>query len=567
MNVEFANQEETEHPTDTGGKMPKQTTSPVNTTAQPVQPVKRGRGRPRKGEEVAPFVSLLPAPPKFEINKAEDFFKYIRSIPKESRVNRITLTFYRYYPCCDTTEGGTKNKCILIMEGEQEPFPFEAEDWELQILHLFGSGTYGCYLNEMNRTICRCLNIKTKWDLDNYPPVLDPATLLQDHPNNKAYIQWLRQKGITLPSEQQKNQEENEMQLAETISKLTDTVIAQSTRASIPVPPVPQQQSAAEKLTLEGAGAVIDMVKKNAEMGSNQSDPFKHIDGLVAIATAMRGDTKQDDSLKVMLQETMQTNRMLMEKMLTQQSKNGMDDFKNVLEVLKSTKEVFSSGDSKDRREDEEENPKRESIGETLVKAIPASLPYVVQLVDRGFAAFNMMRQPTPQQLQQQLQPVNQMTPAQMQAAVQQQAQNPQTTQTQTAQQTQTAEQPIHPINPNTGQPFTPEELAEQEQQRQRYMQFHGFLAPMSPAIVSHLNDVNKDGYDFAEWLISGYSRIAYDQIKAVGPEVLMGAIKSYGPLWQQIGGIEAKVQEFVNEFMTYDEFMAKQEDDEEGEK
>lgn len=541
----------------------------------------RKRGRPPRGEEKKPFISELPAPNRYEFAKPDEFFSYLRKIPLEKR-KRITLNFYRYHPVCDMTAGGTKTKSIDVIMGEAEPFPFANDDWELAILHLYGSGNYGCYLNEMNRTICRCLKISTKWDLENYPPIVDPATLDQNHPNNKAYIQWLRQKGITLPSEQDKQQEESDMLAGEAMKTMADTVNQLAMRSMVPTPP---QQSMGEKLTFEAAKSAIDIVADQAKSTNNartqESNPLELVNALVSVADKMRGNTNgNDDAMKTMLHETMQTNRMLMEKMFTRDvtpPKSGIDSLKETVGLFKDLKEVF--GSTAPNKTDDEDKPGKESVGEMLVRSLPTVAPVILQLVDRGMTAWTMLRQPVPvvatQPPTQQMQPpqsVNQMTPAQMQEAAQRQAVNPNvpvngSSSGESSQMTQPPPQTQQvPINPATSQPYTPEELQAWQEAQQRYRQYHGFIASIMNPLLNHLNDTNpnteerKNGYDFADWFISGNGRVMYDTIKTVGVDTLMGAFQSYPPLWGQIGGIEVKVRQFVEEFMTYDEMLANQE-------
>lgn len=547
----------------------------------PVPPItKRGKGRPPKGSEAKAFISELPAPPRNNTYKANEFFEYLRSIPTE-KLNRITLAFYRYLPVCDISEGGTKAKSIDIIAGEEHPF--KDEDWETQILHRYGCGNYGVFLNEMNRTIMRCTKIDTRWDPDSYPPIVDPKTLIATHPANGAYIQFLRQRGVTLPSEQDKQQEESDMLAGEAMKTMADTVNQLAMRSMVPTPP---QQSMGEKLTFEAAKSAIDIVADQAKSTNNartqESNPLELVNALVSVADKMRGNNNgNDDAMKTMLHETMQTNRMLMEKMFTRDPtppKSGIDSLKETVGLFKDLKEVF--GSAAPDKTDDEDKPGKESVGEMLVRSLPTVAPVILQLVDRGMTAWTMLRQPVPvvatqpptQQMQPPQQSVNQMTPAQMQEAAQRQAVNPSvpvngSSSGESSQMTQPPPQTQQlPINPATSQPYTPEELQAWQEAQQRYRQYHGFIASIMGPLLNHLNDTNpnteerKNGYDFADWFISGNGRVMYDTIKTVGVDTLMGAFQSYPPLWGQIGGIEVKVRQFVEEFMTYDEMLANQE-------
>lgn len=547
--------------------------------------MKRGRGRPAK-----PFISELPRPPKFEITKTDKesagdiFFRYLRSIPKE-KLNRITLTFYRYHPVEDSTQGGTKTKEIDLVAGESHKF--QDDDWESQLLHQYGCGIYGCYLNEMNRTICRCLRIETRWDPDNYPPLVDPEWLDMDAPQNKAYIQYLRQRGIKLPTKLDKEEQENEMQMAGVVDKLTDAVLAQNARMNTPVP---QRESMGEKLTFEAAKSAIDIVadqaKNNNAARTQEGNPLELVNALVNVADKMRGGNGSDDTLKLFLQDSMRRaeasekrSNDLLDKLISRDSTPPKNDLKDFLENMKLAREAFGPAE----KESSEENPGngKSSFAQTLLEAVPTIVPPLLGLIDRGMMMFQMMRSPATSQLQQP-HPTTQPNgppnpygqPQTIQQAMKQEEQRQAAGGTGAPPaQAPVSEQPVTPIVDTR----TPEQIAQEEQARQQYAQFAPFLSAMAPAIVSHLNDqgetdpdtgqlVRKNGYDFADWVISGYQRISYDQIKAVGPDMLLGAIKSYAPLWQQIGGIEVRVQQFIGEFMTYDEFMAQQNNEGDGE-
>ena len=529
----------------------------------------QAKGKNKGGRPPKPFISELPRPPKFEIGKTDSesggdiFFRYLRSIP-EDKLSRITLAFYRYLPIVDASEGGTKPKQIDLIAGESHPF--HDEQWEQEMLHRYGSGVYGCYLNEMNRTICRCLRIETKWDLENYPPLVDPRWLDQDHPQNKAYIQYLRQKGIQLPTLQTKEQEESEMQVGEAMKTMADTVSQLAMRSSMPVPPA--QPSMGEKLTYDAAKSAIDMVSEQSKAMANaktqEGNPLELVNAVVSVAEKISGGRNGgDDTLKLFLQDAMnraqaaeERSAKLMDRLFSAApSKSGSDSLKEMLESMKLIKELAGS----DRGNGDEDNPgKHEPIGEAVLRSLPVLAPLALQFIDRGITMINLFRAPTIAQ------PARAPGPANPYAIPQQNSQqNPQ----QVPSGTQGANG-VHPVNegqspPVPSVPPVPLELDEQEKQRQQYIQFHGFLGTIAPAIVSHLNDAEKNGYDFADWFISGYQRLTYDQIKAVGTETLLGAMRSYQPLWAQIGGIEEKVKGFINEFMTYDDLPV---DDDEGE-
>ena len=545
---------------------PTTTTNPivpegVATTKQEAERIKRGKGRPPK-----PFISELPVPPKFEMSDVDQFFEYLRSIPTD-KLQRILLVFYRYLPVCDMTENGEKDKYLEKIAGESHPFI--DEDWEKQVLHRYGSGIYGVYLNEMNRTICRCLKIETKWDLDNYPPIVDPQWVDQDHPQNRAYIQYLRSRGVKLPTKNDKEQEENEMQVGEAMKTMADTVSQLAMRQNIPTPTV---TSPSDKLTLEAATATIGMVTKQAELlnasKAREDSPMELVNSIVSVAEKMNGNGKNngDDTMKLFMADVLESRReaskraaeaedrhaRLMEKMFTQQTnptsaKSATDSLKETLELMTMIKEI-AGGNGKG--EAEEAAPAKSDWVGALIQNGPQLMQYGVQ----AWGQFNQTMAQMTRMKELDLMKTNGQVPTGAQSPMPQQAtpQPPQQVQ----------------ANPDPAQPQLTEAQAEQQRQDQiTYGPFHPLIGMIGQPLITHLNDPEKDGYDFAEWFIAGQGRLMYDQVKGIGSEKLMGAVKSYAPLWQQIGGVEPKVKEFIGEFLTLDEFLANQPTEGEGDK
>lgn len=551
---------------------------------------KRGRGRPPGISK--PFVTALPAPPKHESFNPTEFFGYIRSIP-EDKLNRVLLSFYRYHPVCDVTEGGKvqRDKCIGKIAGESHPF--RDDNWEKQILHLYGSGNYGCFLNESapngepgSKTVMTCRRIDTVWDPDSYPPVLDPKTLVESFPGNQAYVQWLRQKGVQLPSEVDKEKEEMEMQIGETISKLTDTVIAQANRINTPVPSVPARESLGEKLTYDAAKAAIDLTTERAKQLGESSDkassPMDTVNAIVNVAERITGAAKGGDDGVTKLLAQMQADSArraeaaekrandLIEMLLKRndtpaaQPKSFLEQLKEMAEMKSLMKEAFGGGD-------DEEGGGRQSIPEMLVASAPALLQHGVTMwgqFNQSMALMARMKELEVAKANGQSAPPPSfpIPPHSPQQAQPQQANG---NNGNNGNNGSPGEQPKGEVNPATGQPYTQQELEARHAELVKFQQYHGFIAEIAQPIVTHLNDpgeiidgerVKKDGYDFAQWFIAGRGRLTYDQIKSIcPPDVLFGAIKSYVPLWSIIGGAEDKVKEFIGEFLTLDEMEAEE--------
>lgn len=554
------------------------------------QVIPKKMGRPVGSNKA--FVTQLPAPPKHETFNANEFFTYLRSIP-EDKLNRVMLSFYRYLPACDITEGGTKDKCIQKIAGESHPF--RDEDWEKQILHLFGCGNYGCFLNESDtgtKTVMMCRKIDTRWDPDSYPPVLDPKTLIESFPANGAYVQWLRTKGVQLPSEIDKDKEEMEMQIGETISKLTDTVIAQANRINTPVPQMNFQPSMGEKLTFESAKAAIDMVADQAKVtghaATQQSNPLDMVNAMVGIAKEMKGGGEDNNAvIKLIMQQNADTsarlaaaearNTALLDRILTTAStptKSANESLKETLELMSMLREL--SGNGKSDNSEDGESSKPDTIVGTLIKSAPEllqhgiglwgqlnqSLAYQTRMKELDtFRAANPQQQqggaggPMPMHMAPPTGPLNMQQPNGQPTQSQPNGAAPQDAPT----------QPAVELNPDTNAPYTPVELEARRVEQQQYISYYGIIENMRNPLITHLNNEEKDGYDFAEWFIEGNGRLMYNSVKSVDPDTLFAAMKSYTPLWSAVGSAPEKVREFIGEFLTYDVYMKEQQELETG--
>lgn len=537
---------------------------------EPYVPPKRGPGRPPKNPNKVAVT--IPKPPAFQIKRPQTFVEYWKTLNKE-QAQTCLVRVYRLWPVINNKQLKPEaNNDIDTIPGE-DCFFGPPDEWEDSMLHRYGSGWYQIYINQDRASICRVV-MKTRQDFANHPPKIMSGTLVEGHPDNAGYIQYLKDRGIYKDD----RQEADNMQQGEAINKLTDTVISMANRQHVPVPPPPSNDRVISELVkpmmtmMEKANeSAIETVK--AQHSGN--DPLKTLASVGSLLKDLRGgDAPHDDGMKVMLQETMATNRMLMETMLKRDTAPPKNDLKDFLENMKLAREAFGPAE----KEAGEETATKSSggIAQSLLDAAPVVLPGIINLIDRGIRVFELSRLPAPQQLQQTVsQQPGPANPYGNGTSMQQAVQAEQSRQAaggtgappSQVQQTQTQQpivetQPTVNINPTTGVAFTPDELIELEKKRQQYAQFAPFLSSMAPAIIAHLSDKDKDGVDFAQWLIDGYGRLTYEQIQAVGPDMLLGAMQSYAPLWQQIGGIEVRVKEFISDFMNYDELVDKDEDE-----
>lgn len=425
------------------------------------------------------------------------------------------------------------------------------------------------------------MKIETRWDLEGYPPIVDPLWVDQDHPQNRAFVQYLRGRGIKLPTQKEKEEEKTDMQVAETNAKLIDTLIARST----PVPQI-RQETVTEKIALETAKAGIEMATQQAKqiMTSNvkEGNPLELVDKIVSVADKMTAKSNggADETTKLIMQSMIEDRKeareraqraeerheRLMERMFAQrdnpatQPKSLIEQMREMAEMRTLMKDAFGVGS-------EAAEEAKETIPEMLIKNAPTLLQTGLGLAaqfNQGLATMARMKEL-------EVMRANGVSPQATTITTPPPAQQP--TQPQVAAPQPAAAQPPQPINPATGQPFTAEEIEIVRQEQLKYAAYHGFIAEIAEPLINHLNGKHPesnepfDGYDFASWFISGKGRLAYDTVKSVGPDILLNALKTYPPVWNVIGGIEPKVKQFLGEFLTLDEMLKEEENEEKEEK
>lgn len=502
----------------------------------------RPRGRP-KGSN-APFDSQFPIPSRFEFLKAEEFFAYLRSIPKEKR-NRGMLTFYRYIPVPIEKDPSYIRKIPM----DADNYPFDNEDWEHAILSVFGCGKYGCYVNETNlpplmgsKTICRIYNIKTRWDLENFPPVMDPADVDEAAEENGSYIQWLRARGIKSPSQLQQGQDE--MAISE---KMIDVLIGQAQRANTPVPP--PRETPSERLNGEAASAAIGLFRTQAEnilkSQSNQTDPTAIIQGYVTLAQTMKGN---DDGSKALTESLLRQieaerarNATLMDRLLDirlappaattpqQQPKSLMDQLREMKDMKELLSDFMGMGGQAEAAADKPTSVKEMMIMKAIENApniLSAGSAIIGQLIQGATAVTAISKgQPIPESAK----------PAEVAAAAQPAA---------------------TPLTLPAGW---------EEAKVRRYFQAFGVVG--TPLVdhfkraVADNSEPPENGYTFAEWFINGFGEVpAYTSIvsdcknadSAVDLEPLMTVIKQYPPIWGQVATVETEFRQFLAEFVCF---------------
>ena len=264
----------------------------------------------------------FPRPPKFDC-KPEQFFKYWRGLPKEC-LDRSAVYVYANYPVLDHTKLlTTEQKELIRLKKLAKPrtniakpdAPFESDDWEMEILHRWGSGNYHFKLNDVGtegipaKPICMCS--VTRLDNPDYPPVRDIRLIAMDHPDNQSYIAKLRLQGVQFPGDdiqESIQQEEDDMANVAAVEKLADTVVqmARDNTRNNQQPQQPSAQSQADSKAVEAVAAGAQqgfkilgeaMEKANA-LSAKAADPLETIRALKEVASiiAPTAAPPKDDS-------------------------------------------------------------------------------------------------------------------------------------------------------------------------------------------------------------------------------------------------------------------------------
>jgi hypothetical protein len=82
---------------------------------------------------------------------------------------------------------------------------------------------------------------------------------------------------------------------------------------------------------------------------------------------------------------------------------------------------------------------------------------------------------------------------------------------------------------------------------------FAEMAANMAPLVLNALAQPGRTGADLADSVVMLFGPLRYQQIAALGKETLLAFLQSH-PLWQQLGPVQARVPEFIEEFIAYQE-------------
>jgi hypothetical protein len=276
----------------------------------------------------------FPRPPKFDC-KPEQFFKYWRGLPREC-LDRSAVYVYANYPVLDHSAMLTiEQKEQIRLKKMTKPktniakpdAPFESDDWEMEILHRWGSGNYHFKLNDVGadgipaKPICMCS--VTRLDNPDYPPVRDIRLIDMSHPDNASYIAKMRLQGVQFPGDevqQTVQQEEDDMANVAAVEKLADTVVqmardnTRNNQQQPAAPAAPDVQGLAGAKAVEsvaqgakqGMDIIAEAVKTANSMQAKAQDPKEYLRDMREMVTMMQPPAVSNGNADLMLMMKMQ---------------------------------------------------------------------------------------------------------------------------------------------------------------------------------------------------------------------------------------------------------------------
>lgn len=559
------------------------------------KPKSLGRSRPRPPE--AAVGDYVPKPPHFKFStdrpagqRPNDFFRWWSKLPPKCQ-SLLVAYVYRHWPVIRIVTKDRKGNPKPSMQIAKVPGGQPITDLD-QMLHQWGGGDYMIRLNT-DHTIAHC-TITGLRDNDHPPVIPDLSCLVMDDPANRSYVEMLRMRGVKLPgSEQEDEQDMAQVAALETMGRavesLSDKLIEQAEqsveRASKAQPAPPPDTGAQAQLkgmevvteaakisnqmiqgaansaremqaktgdpmaTLDKAADLINKLRgsEKAVTPSTAVDPMDTLNKAADLLTKLRGPDKpvaEDTTVKLLMQQLMDRQNELQKQLFQVQNERIL--FAEKLAADKAAipippaaaesslaKMIREYKDLRDLINPEGEAEPAAKTGNKLVDLLPSLIQGGLLLASViGNAIFNARTQgppvPPPQ-------PQPGLAPELAAAAVAAGAINPAPA-------------------PDPGAGSAPSEA-------DRYTMM---LRQMEGPLLTSLNE-GQSGDEFADTLIRWAGRIPYDHLKGLGKDAILALLQTYQPIWLQVTQIPQRFNQFLDEFLDYDEIMAAQEADEAG--
>ena len=287
--------------------------------AEAAEPPKTASSKPAKAAEKPARPHWFPRPARFKL-KGLQFFHYWKNLTPECQ-GRAMVYVYSVWPVLNSMQALTPEEQREVEQQKRRApptnidkpdAPFDADEWETEVLRRYGGGTYHIKLNDSGvpsnaqfppKNICT-----TDFELQHpdFPPVRDWGLLDMAHPANQSLIVQLRARGIRLPGDELRELEErevDEMAQVQSIEKLTDAVVSMAKEQAKPQTQQPNAQGLADSKAVESVAAgaqqgfkiLGDAMARATELQGKASDPIETIRALKEVAGILAPQQSKSD--------------------------------------------------------------------------------------------------------------------------------------------------------------------------------------------------------------------------------------------------------------------------------
>ena len=508
---------------------------------------------------------------------AEQFFWYWNSLTKKltaDRMAKLEVRVYQNWPVRKVRmnpDGSEACKHLVMFQGEPCRFGATTDtNWQTDWLQRFGSGKFTVFVNELGvvDAICSC---ELEINDPEFPPKVAPEDISLAHPNNKDYIQEQRDAGIRFPGDEDQEAEEQEMVAQQVNTELVGKVVEQAAdigemkatishladRAKERAAEPPPVQPEVNPVVSRAYDTALDMVKDTAREQREALGKGLDINQVVqAVKTITEMSRPADngfatllaDQNKMLQQELMESrrdrerhleeeNRFLRDRLTTPtqiavSTPAPSNQPRSVLDEIKAAKELLDTingGGGADKEPSEPWwtkllSPQTFDIAGKLILGATSILGMYAANIGYNQAVART-GQGTPQAPPQPVAP-------------QPQPQGP-------------------PPDPNVSQALAAGVPPQAVQ----------FLQQITEPLTLEFLQPNGSGYGFAEWVLAqggtdftAQGRQDYIALRNIGYENLLNMLRAWAPIWNVLGSVPlAKVEKFIREFLSYDEWQASQ--------
>lgn len=551
----------------------------------------------RKKEEA----TILPNPPVaklggtlyVELNTKEGPDKAVAAWDYWAKTNRenpdrLTTYVYRLYPHTIPKPDSELKSDKVYGFPDYEHVPNDIGNLRTWILSRYGSGNYKFIIKDTHAGIILFTWILNGiWDW-SFPPAIPLEDIDRNNSLNKSFIDGLETHGKKLmfergesmaaftngsPNPNSQTPAPAPQPAYDVVSPLTETIMRLVDSRQQQAPP-PSQGDAIKSISDAMAGSVttlMGMVDRTHQMQSATADPTLYTKQLVEIARTMTPAPVDNTALvdKILVAQAQANERVaaaegkvteLFTNFLSDQIKrqereiselknstqhqaaaaDPMAMFDKVIELKRKVEKVMGD-DGAGAEADETPSKSRNGAGGApwWAELVPMAMPVLNTLVQVGAAYVGSLVSKAPAPTA----PIGGFQP------------NPHTA----LPQPQASPQAQYPGQPQA-QPPTPQPAQEAQMNPLAI-----FINQIKQPLLTHLNNPQQDGIDFAVWLCGGYGQNTYAQIQALGREPLIQSLAAYAPdLWAVIstpnrdipGGPPVPTPQadaFLNEFLDAD--------------